>query len=111
VALEHMNRPAYEIVDAILRASEDFSQGRAAHDDRTVVVLRVADPAAGATRTERRMVAEPEPRKRTAAVAGRSSLVNGHNGTRRHLLFTARLPRPVRSPPERVVRGSLEMIS
>jgi serine phosphatase RsbU (regulator of sigma subunit) len=45
VALEHLNQPAHEMVEAILRASDDFSQGRAPRDDRTVVVLRAADPA------------------------------------------------------------------
>lgn len=51
VALEHLNQPAHEMVEAILRASEDFSQGRAPRDDRTVVVLRAAAEPAMQTRT------------------------------------------------------------
>ena len=87
VALEHLNQPAHEIVDAILKASEHFSQGRAGRDDRTVVVLRIADPSAGATRTARRMAVEPDLQKRAAAAC-----------------------RPELSAAA-VVRGSLEMIS
>ena len=68
VALEHLNQSAHEMVEAILRASDDFSQGRAPRDDRTVVVLRAADPARSATRAERRAAADPAMQRRTVAV-------------------------------------------
>ena len=66
VALEHLNQPAHEMVEAILRATEDFSQGRAPRDDRTVVVLRAADTAMGLTRAEGRVAADAPMQKRTA---------------------------------------------
>jgi sigma-B regulation protein RsbU (phosphoserine phosphatase) len=41
IILRHLTRPANEMIDAIIRAADEYAAGAEQHDDMTIVVLRV----------------------------------------------------------------------